>query len=103
MRDSDGTVVFTAEAKATGGSVKTIQFAKKHGKPWLHIGVGDGYEDPAVRLRQFVEEEKIAVLKVAGSRASKAPDIHRWVMGVLEGEFFWSENHPSMIGGAGEG
>ena len=67
-------------------------------------GWGGEWPHPAAQhLRQFVEEEKIAVLNVAGSRASKAPDIHRWVMGVFEDAFFWEENHPGMLGGPGEG
>jgi hypothetical protein len=36
-RDSDGTVVFTLAAEVTGGSLRTIDFAKNHGKPCIHI------------------------------------------------------------------
>jgi hypothetical protein len=104
VRDSDGTVVFTLAAEATGGSLKTIQFALKHGKPFVHIArSGAGYTDPALRFQQFVDEHRIGTLNVAGSRESKEPGINRWVMEVLENAFFWSENHPGMLGGPGEG
>jgi hypothetical protein len=85
VRDSDGTVVFTFASAATGGSLKTIGFAKKHRKPCLHLSKdGDG-QDAA--LRKFVVEHGIRTLNVAGSRESKEPGIHDWVMGVLEEAF----------------
>jgi hypothetical protein len=103
VRDSDGTAVFTFAKEPTGGSLKTIQFAKKHGKPCLHIGRHDGNYTPALELQEFVREHGIKHLNVAGSRESKDPGIYRWVMGALEDAFFWSENHQSMLGGPGEG
>jgi hypothetical protein len=33
VRDSDGTVLFSLVAELTGGSKKTVDFAKKHHKP----------------------------------------------------------------------
>jgi hypothetical protein len=42
-------------------------------------------------------------LNVAGSRESKDLGIYRLVIGVLEGAFFWSENHPGLLDGPGEG
>lgn len=104
VRDSDGTAVFTLAPEATGGSFKTIQFARKHRRPALHLSrLGIGYSDPALLLQKFVDEHKIEKLNVAGSRESKEPGIHAWVMEVLENAFFWSENHPGMLGGPGEG
>jgi hypothetical protein len=54
-------------------------------------------------LQRFVDEHGIKRLNVAGSRESKEPGIHRWVMKVIEDAFFWSENHPGILGGPGEG
>ncbi len=48
VRDSDGTVIFTMAAKLAGGSKRTAEFAKKHGKPLLHISCGGGYERPRI-------------------------------------------------------
>jgi len=104
VRDSDGTVVFTFAAEPSGGSLKTIGFARKHAKPCIHISkIGQGYSDPALKLQEFVKEHGIKNLNVAGTRESKEPGINAWVMQVLEGAFFWSENHPGMLGGPGEG
>ena len=104
VRDTDGTVVFTLAREATGGSLKTIGFAKKHRKPCLHIPRNSGYyEDPALILQRFVDEHGIKTLNVAGSRESKEPGIYQWVMEVLEDAFFWDKNHPCVLGGPGEG
>ena len=37
VRDSDGTVIFTLSDRLSGGSKKTLLFAEKHRKPYLHI------------------------------------------------------------------
>lgn len=104
VRDSDGTVVFTFAAVATGGSLKTLQFARTHGKPCVHISrSGGSYVDPALLLQRFADENKIETLNVAGSRESKEPGIYRWVMKVLDDAIFWSVNHPNTLGGPGEG
>ena len=103
VRDSDGTVVFTLAREATGGSLKTIGFAKKHGKPCIHIPRASYTYAPELVLLPFIAEHQIKVLNVAGSRESKEPGIHQWVMDVLDYVFFWGENHPCVLGGPGEG
>ena len=100
VRDSDGTVVFTFSNVPTGGSLKTIGFTKKHGKPCLHLS--KGCYDAEVRLQKFVDEHKIKTLNVAGSRESKDPGIYEWVKRVLAGAFFWHDQHPALLGGPRE-
>ena len=101
VRDSDGTVVFTIARKVTGGSLRTIEFAEKHGKPCLHLSTGD--YNPSVTLLGFIKDHDIRVLNVAGSRESKEPGIWAWTFGVIEDAFFWSDVHPGTLGGPGEG
>ncbi len=84
----DGTVVFTLAAEVTGGSLRTIQFAGKHGKPVLHRLPGPGGARGRSPAAEFVEQNGIKVLNVAGSRESKEPGIHGWVVRVLEEAFF---------------
>lgn len=100
-RDSDVTVVFTLAKNVTGGSLRTIEFAKKHKKPCVHISCAE-YQ-PAEALIRFVEEHAIKVLNVAGSRESKEPGIWKWTYSVIEDSFFWSDNNPPMLGGPAEG
>jgi len=86
-RDTDGTVIFTMSATVSGGSKRTIDFAQKHTKPWIHLHP-EMAQDPAEVLRDFVEKHNIQSLNVAGSRGSKEPELHAWVCGVLETAFF---------------
>jgi hypothetical protein len=75
VRDSDGTVIFTVAAALAGGSKRTAEFAKKHGKPWLHLSERGSYESAGERLAAFIREHDIKVLNVAGSRGSKEPGV----------------------------
>ncbi|MCH7228732.1 putative molybdenum carrier protein [Haloferula sp. A504] len=102
-RHTDGTVIFTLAAKLTGGSLRTAEFARKHGKPLIHLSRSGGPYNSAEQLQGFVDEHGIRVLNVAGSRDSKEPELYSWVIQILEDAFFWSENHPGALGGPGEG
>ena len=101
VRYSDGTAVFTFSNVPTGGSLKTIGFAKKHAKPCLHLS--KGCHDAEVRLQKFVDEHKIKTLNVAGSRESKDPGIYEWVKRVLADAFFCHKQHKTLLSGPGEG
>ena len=101
-RDSDGTVLITFARELTGGSKLTAAFARKHGKPWIHIPEAS-CRRPAEVLQRFVQEHSIRVLNVAGSRESKQPGLWRWTYDVLDDAFFWGETRPNMLGGPGEG
>src|ERR1039458_1695846 len=62
VRDSDGTVVFSIEAKLTGGSKKTVTLAHKHRKPVLHLSREGGPASPEVELLRFIGENRIQIL-----------------------------------------
>jgi hypothetical protein len=57
VRDSDGTVVFSLAPHLAGGSLKTVEFARKHNKPWIHVSAVD--PDPAGRLQRFLERSEV--------------------------------------------
>lgn len=88
VRDSDATAIFTIAAKLSGGSKRTAEFAKKFGKPWIHIHHQGTYEKQSDRLAQFVNEHGVRVLNVAGSRGSKEPKVRSFVKQVLEETFY---------------
>jgi hypothetical protein len=73
VRDSDATVLLSIGPTLSGGSKKTMEFARKHKKPWLHLCAGE--TDAAGKLRLFVEKHRVKVLNVAGPRASKEPGV----------------------------
>lgn len=83
-RDSDGTVIFSIGEILTGGSKKTVELARKHGKPVFHISKTVGISAAEAGLRRFVEEHGIRVLNVAGPRASKEPEVSAFVKEVLD-------------------
>ena len=69
----------------TGGSKSTAEFARKHGKPCMHLCAGD--KRAADALRVFVEKHGVKVLDVAGPRASKEPGVGEFVVRTLEEAF----------------
>ncbi len=88
VRDSDATAIFTIAVNLTGGSKRTADFAKKLGKPWIHIHHQGTYEKQSERLAQFIHEHGVKILNVAGSRGSKEPSVSSFVKQVLEETFF---------------
>src|ERR1700757_2322506 len=54
VRDSNATVLFSVNPVLTGGSKRTVEFARKHGKPCVHLWAGD--KTAANALRVFVEK-----------------------------------------------
>jgi len=87
IRDSDGTVIFSISEVLTGGSKKTLEFARKLGKPVLHLSMTGGVSVAASALRRFIEDHGFRVLNVAGPRGSKEPEVGSFVKAVLDKMF----------------
>ncbi|MBU6181836.1 MAG: hypothetical protein KGR46_03370 [Verrucomicrobia bacterium] len=102
VRDSDGTVVFTFAKVVSGGSARTVEFARSLKKPVVHLSFAKSYS-PEVELQRFVTGHGIKVLNVAGSRESKEPGLWKRTYECLEAAFFWDKAHPGILGGPGEG
>ena len=82
--DSDGTVIFT-HGKLAGGSLLTQKKAIQHDKPSIHLDMDKVTVDKAVEsLKAFIDENRIEVLNVAGSRGSKDPEIYDKAFLVIE-------------------
>jgi dihydroneopterin aldolase len=102
VRDSDGTVLFTVDRTLSGGSRLTAEEAARLRKPWIHLN-GET-PCPAEKLRAFLEEHRIRVLNIAGSRSSREPGVSRLVRLVLEEAFSPSFlAQPLCAGAAPEG
>jgi Circularly permutated YpsA SLOG family len=71
VRDSDATVLFSIEPTLTGGSKKTVDFARKHKKPRLHLCAADSAA--ADKLKAFTEEHRVKILNVAGHGRATSP------------------------------
>jgi Circularly permutated YpsA SLOG family len=70
----------------TGGFKKTLDFALRYKKPWLHI-YPERY-DAAQALVRFISKHHIDTLNIGGSRASKEPQNAAFVKQVLEEAFY---------------
>ena len=83
VRDSDGTVVFSIAAVLTGGSKQTVDFARKYGRPCLHLSAQSNGDKAPELLREFIRQHGIKVLNVAGPRKSKEPEVAEFVKATL--------------------
>lgn len=83
VEESDGTLVLYFD-DLSGGTELTVQHCRKKGKPCRLI---DAREVPAERAAElalaFVRGRKIAVLNVAGPRASKNPEAYAYAFAVV--------------------
>jgi hypothetical protein len=69
VSDSHGTVVFSIAALLTGGSQMTVEMARKHRKPLLHLSREGSPSAPEREFLQFIREHRIKILNVAGPRS----------------------------------
>jgi hypothetical protein len=88
VRDSDATVVFSIQARLTGGTRLTFELATRRGKPVLHLSRDElDRASAADMLCAFIEQHEIGTLNVAGPRASQEPEIGAFVRAVLTAAF----------------
>jgi hypothetical protein len=81
---SDGTVIFS-HGRLTGGSAYTKTISTRHAKPYLHLDLDkDDIFQAALLLLEWIDQNGIKTLNVAGPRASKDPKIYKGVTDVLE-------------------
>lgn len=82
VEDSDGTLIFGDVSSP--GSRATLNECRRHGKPVLVLDwkTGDSIPEPEV-FRDWVEENDIKVLNVAGNRESKQSGIRAAVRSFL--------------------
>ena len=84
LMDSDATIIFTYTEMGSG-SVLTIELAKKHNEPYLHINLEDKRNGDAIReVSEWLDRVKPEVLNVAGSRESGAEGIYNRVYGIMK-------------------
>lgn len=83
--DSDGTLVVNL-GKLEGGTLATVKLAASLGKPYLVLQLDSGVGDAESRqVLDWVARESLAILNIAGPRASKRPDIYSRTSALLLG------------------
>ena len=84
VKDSDGTVIIYP-GKLGGGTEQTVQFCVKRQRPHQLIEASKiSAEDAAKLIINFVRQNRIAVLNVAGPRQSEWPEGHDYAFRALE-------------------
>lgn len=81
VRDSDGTLVII-NRELSGGTLYTLETARKMGKPVMIAALADKVEEKQVA--GWVENNGIRVLNVAGPRASSEPEIYSMTLEFLQ-------------------
>ena len=82
--DSDGTLVLNL-GKLSGGTKRTVEFAIKHSRPYLTIQMEEKPEVTAVI--EWIQQNSICTLNIAGPRESKCPGIYMIVEAYLQKVF----------------
>jgi hypothetical protein len=81
--DSDATLIVNL-GKLDGGSLQTSRFSKTHGKPTLLIQArGEERFVQAQQVNEWLHQNRVVTLNVAGPRESKRPGIYRETMNLL--------------------
>ena len=84
VEDSDGTLILNL-GTLDGGTALTVKLARQMGKPCLVVALEEGIEPTA--FREWLDENHIAVLNVAGPRESKRPGVYDAACRCLESLF----------------
>ncbi len=82
---ADGTLIFSF-GPLTGGSALTEALAIRHDRPFLHVDFElIEREQAAALVEHWLRDRRIAVVNVAGPRASNEPRIYQAVYSLLTG------------------
>lgn len=82
--DSDGTLI-VSHGNLAGGAEHTLKMARKHGKPCMHVDMEALHLKEAVKLIwEWIYQNEIEVLNVAGARASNDAKIYPTTRAILE-------------------
>jgi hypothetical protein len=91
VKAGDATLVFIGTSKLGGGSRVTVDFCISLNKPHLIVTPKTTVDQVA----QFLTTHQPKVLNVAGTRASKSPDIYKRVKTILTALFFSASPAPT--------
>lgn len=85
--DSDGTLIFNL-GSLDGGSLATRIFAEKLGKPHRAIQLDEDLQNLNLQIADWLVENNIREINIAGPRESKRPGIYMATIAALDRIFF---------------
>jgi len=80
VRDSDATLIL-CRGKPLGGTAMTVQFAKVAGKQVYLVDLEAAVDEQGIR--RWLDEQRITILNIAGSRESQHLGIYRQTLTLL--------------------
>lgn len=81
--ESDATFIFFF-TELSGGTLNTREFCVAEGKPFLLINLSkDHLKDKACEALEFITNNQVKILNIAGPRHSKCPECYRKVYDIL--------------------
>lgn len=83
VADADATLIIATSPESAGTQL-TIRYCKALDKPYLLI---DPDVDNVLQVRQFLEQEKLSVLNVAGNRESRSEGIYAKTVELFDAVF----------------
>ena len=98
VQDGDGTLII-ARGLLTGGTEYTREMAIKHKRPWLQIDLSQmAAFQAASAINQWILQNEIEILNVAGPRASKDPAVYQEALNIIESAYYLGLAETSMSG-----
>jgi hypothetical protein len=97
IRNADGTAIFGNVNSP--GSRFTVQAARDIGKPVLHVPLDIALNNrpiAAQQLRDFVEQNNIQILNIAGNRENKAPGLQAAVAEIVQMGLAYQQNRKNV-------
>jgi hypothetical protein len=86
--EADGTLILS-HGPLTGGSEYTREMAVKHQRPWLHIDLNTKAAfQAATVINNWILDNRIEILNVAGPRASKDAKIYHDTLTIIECTYY---------------
>lgn len=84
VTDADATIIFTI-GKPTGGTLVTVNYVKKHRKPYLLLDLKDKSDKEVIKqIKEWLYKNRPDILNIAGPRESKSPGIYEMVTIILK-------------------
>lgn len=83
VMNSDATIVFS-HGSLHGGSLLTVEFARRYGKPIIHVFLAEERSRSLARVAAWLQSVRPNVLNIAGPRASEESAIYEAVSEFLE-------------------
>jgi hypothetical protein len=101
--DSDGTLI-VSHGKLKGGSQYTMDMAIMHSRPWLYINLDETTVlEAAQQVIDWLLNNRIKTLNVAGPRESKDPMIYRAVYDLLQTVYYIAISEENFVALRGTG